>query len=344
MELNERKKKVLLAIIRDYISTAEPVGSRTISKKYELGVSPATIRNEMADLEESGLIEQPHTSAGRIPSDLGYRYYVDYLMQKEELTDAQKKVIWEKIKNTSLEIDSILRCAGQLLSDLTDYAAMITVQSIKEKSVIKHIQLISMTPELVMVVVVLDTGAVYHRIIKVPETVTQEELNHVSFVLNSKLSKLDLEYVKPTLIKDIYMELSRYKFFLDFILDLFQQGMSDSNKASRVYMGGIYNILGQPEFRDVERVRALLELLEKEEILTKILMENQNKELSVRIGVENTEEQMKECSIVAATYYLGDEAIGTIGVLGPTRMEYAKVVAVVEHLASVLNTVLSKLK
>lgn len=344
MELDDRKKKVLLAIIRDYISTAEPVGSRTISKKYEIGVSPATIRNEMADLEETGLIEQPHASAGRIPSDLGYRYYVDRLMQKEELTDRERKIIREKIKSASLELDNVLRCTSQLISELTKYTSMILVQSVKDEALIKYIQLVSMSQKLVMIVMVLDTGAVYHRIIEMPETIKQEELNCISSILNSKLAKLNLEHIRSTVIKEVYTEISKYKLFLDFILEAFRQDKSSSNETYKVYMGGIYNILSQPEFHDINRVKKILELIEREELLLEVLRLDDSEGLSIRIGIENPQEHMKECSIITATYYIGNKAIGSIGVLGPTRMEYAKVVAVVEYLSEVLNMAFSKLK
>lgn len=341
MKMDERKKKILLAIIQDYISTAEPVGSRTISRKYQLGVSPATIRNEMSDLEDLGLIEQPHTSAGRIPSDLGYRYYVDYLMQPEQLSTEQLRTIELSYQNKSQEIGKVINRTGQLLSKLTNYTSIVMSPQV-EQSKIKHIQLVSMAPNKAMVIVVMSTGAVYPHQIDIAESITQQDLDQVSNVLNANLSGLNAERIKLTLLNEIYMELSRYRDFVDITMELLQGGVNPSDEG-KIYLGGVYNILNQPEFHNIEKLKTLLSLLEQEKQLQQILMYEQEDGITVRIGVENSQQEIKDCTMITATYQVGNYMKGTIGVLGPTRMEYSKVITIVDHLSKILNYSLERL-
>lgn len=341
MKMDERKKKILLAIIQDYISTAEPVGSRTISRKYKLGVSPATIRNEMADLEDLGLIEQPHTSAGRIPSDLGYRYYVDYLMEPEKLTAEQLDIIERNYRDKSQEIGKIINRTGQLLSQLTNYTAIVmSPQGIKRE--VKHLQLVSLAPNKAMVIVVMNTGEVYPQQIDVAESITQQDLDQVSRVLNAKLAGTTAERIKLTLLNEIYLELSRYRDFVDVTLELLKSGTKSAYEG-KIYLGGLYNMLNQPEFHNIEKLKTLLSLLEQEHQLQKILTCNQDEGITVRIGVENQQQEINDCTMITATYQVGNYMKGTIGVLGPTRMEYSKVISIVDHLAKILNYSLEKI-
>lgn len=341
MKMDDRKQQVLLAIIQDYISTAEPVGSRTISRKYKLGVSSATIRNEMADLEDLGLIEQPHTSAGRVPSDLGYRYYVDYLMQPERLSAKQLEIIERSYRQKSNEIVKVINSTGQLLSQLTNYTSIVTSPQ-GERAEIKYIQLVSMAPGKAMVIVVMDTGAVYHHQIDVAEGIEQQDLEQTSMILNANLAGLAAERIKLTLLNEIYLELSRYREFVDVALELLQDSANPSPEG-KIYLGGVYNILNQPEFHNIEKLKTLLSLLEQEKQLQKILTHQQHEGLTVRIGVENKQQEINECTMITATYQVGDYMKGTIGVLGPTRMEYSKVITIVDHLSKNLNHSLEKL-
>ncbi|MBM7855706.1 heat-inducible transcriptional repressor [Desulfohalotomaculum tongense] len=343
MKMDDRKKKVLAAIIHDYIQTAEPVGSRTISRKYKLGVSPATIRNEMADLEELGLIEQPHTSAGRVPSDLGYRYYVDHLMEPEKLTPSEEELIKRSYEDKSQEIGKLIVRTGQLLSRLTNYTSMVMGPKRGRVAAIKHIQLVSMTPTKAMVIVVLDTGSVHHQLIDVAENITQADLDQVSKILNAKLSGLNMKRIKMTILSEIYLELAKYKSFMDAALELLQDHRGYDTE-DKIYLVGVYNILNQPEFHNIEKLKTLLSLLEQEKLLHEILVDKQSEGLTVRIGVENSCDQIKDCTMVTATYQIDDQIIGSIGVLGPTRMEYAKVITIVDHMAKVLNKTLEEMK
>jgi heat-inducible transcriptional repressor len=341
MKMDDRKKKILLAIIQDYISTAEPVGSRTISRKYNLGVSPATIRNEMADLEDLGLIEQPHTSAGRIPSDLGYRYYVDYLMQPEKLSTEQLQFINRNYADKAHEVGKVINRTGQLLSNLTKYTSIVMSPQMSQAK-IKHVQLVSMTPTMAIVIIVMDSGAVYHQQIEVAESINYQDLEQISRVLNAKLAGNNMESIKRTLLNEIYLELTRYRDFVDVALELMQNNLS-KHIEGKIYLGGVYNILNQPEFHNIEKLKTLLSLLEKESLLQEILMGKNDSGLSVRIGVENNQEAIKDCTMITATYHMGDQMQGTIGVLGPTRMEYSKAITIVEHLSKILNYTLEKI-
>ncbi|MFZ5646674.1 MAG: heat-inducible transcriptional repressor HrcA [Bacillota bacterium] len=342
MKMDARKQQVLLAIIMDYISTAEPVGSRTISRKFDLGVSPATIRNEMSDLEELGYIEQPHTSAGRIPSQKGYRYYVDFLMKKKDLTSQEEEIIRRGYEKKVRDIGQVVSRTSNILSQMTNYAAVVMTPR-TNLSTFKHIQLVLMSPGQSMVIVVLSTGTLQHSIIQVPEEVTQVDLDTISGVFNAKLQGLTIDKIKLTLIREIYYELSKHKNILDLAMHLIHQGLT-LNREDKVYMGGVFNILNQPEFKNIEKVKTLLGLLEQEELLRSLLEKNVPQEgLAVRIGTELNSEEVKDCSVVLATYHMDGKPAGTLGVLGPTRMDYAWVVSVVEHMTQNLSLTLEKM-
>jgi len=341
MKLDNRKQQVLMAIIQDFIATAEPVGSRTIARKYKLGVSPATIRNEMADLEDMGLIEQPHTSAGRVPSNLGYRYYVDNLMQRGELTKDEEDIIKNGYESKLKDIGQVIQGTGDMLSQLTNYAAVV-MTSQRGKTAFKHIQLIQMSEGQAMVVVVTETGAVHHRMIDIPESITAADLETISSVLNRKLQGRAMDDIRLTLIKEIYFELAKQKHILSKAMDLINEGLTLETE-DKIYLGGVFNILNQPEFHNVEKVKTLLSLLEQENLLHKLMSDVFNNDgIMVRIGGELSNEQMQECSLVIGTYGLDDEPMGSIGVLGPTRMDYARVVTIVEHMTRNLSLVLHR--
>jgi len=342
VKMDERKQKILLAIIKDYISTAEPVGSRTISRKYKLGVSPATIRNEMADLEEMGYIEQPHTSAGRIPSHLGYRYYVDCLMELEQLTEQEEGAIRRGYENKVREVGEVLNRTGRMLSQLTNYTALVQTPYLGQSSY-KHIQLVLMGPAQAILIVVMDTGAVHHQMMPVPENITQQDLYQISGVLNAKLQGRTMDSIRLTLIKEIYFELAKHRNILDLALELIQDRIT-SVSEDKIYLEGVFNILNQPEFHNIEKVKVLLSLLEQEDTLRDILeTPRDSRGITIKIGSENPRKEMQNCSMVTATYQVGDKILGTIGVLGPTRMDYARVVTVIDCMSRNLSRTLERL-
>lgn len=342
MKMDARKQQVLLAIITDFIATAEPVGSRTIARKYDLGVSPATIRNEMSDLEEMGYIEQPHTSAGRIPSQLGYRYYVDFLMKKKNLTSKEEETIRRGYVNKVRQIGEVITRTGEMLAQMTKFAAVIMTPR-PELSSFKRIQLVLMNPGQAMVIVVMNTGALQSNIIEIPEEVSQVDLDTISQVLNAKLNGLTIDKIKMTLLREIYFELSRHKNIVDLAMHLIQTGLA-VNREDKIYLGGIINILNQPEFHNIEKVKSLLSLLEQEELLRSLLESSDPGEgVAVRIGTEMMREEVKDCSMVVASYCIDGRPVGTLGVLGPTRMDYAWVVSVVEYMTRNMSETMEKM-
>lgn len=342
LQLNDRKQQILLAIITDYIDTAEPVGSRTIARKYGLGISPATIRNEMADLEEMGYIEQPHTSAGRIPSERGYRYYVDCLMQKEELSLEEEKLIRREYRSKVRDVGQVIQCTGQLLSQLTHYAAVVQTPKVGSGS-FKNVQLVEMGAGRAMLVAVMDNRMVQHRMIEVPVGITGSDLTTISAVLNAKLCGYTMESIRFTLIKEVYLELARYKHILDLVLEVLKYSLS-SEVEDKIYLGGLFNILSQPEFHKIEKLKTLLSLLEQESLLSDLMdAAPAGSGVTVRIGGEISYQGIQDCSMVTATYGVDGQPIGSLGVLGPIRMDYAKVVSVVEYMTRNLSYALERL-
>ncbi|WP_418790701.1 heat-inducible transcriptional repressor HrcA [Phosphitispora sp. TUW77] len=340
MTLDERKKKVLQAIIRDYINTAEPVGSRTIAKKYELGVSPATIRNEMADLEELGYIEQPHTSAGRVPSDKGYRYYVDCLMDKKTLSEHEEGIILSGYKAKVKDIGTVLRQTNSILSGITNYTSMVMGPQFT-KSNLRHVQLVPFDSNKALVLVVTDCGLVQNKILDLPQSVNEVDLQKITQVMNAKLQGISLDQIKLTLIKEIYYELSNHKHIFEAAMEMVQETLY-LNQEEKVYLAGTLNIFNQPEFRDLSRVRTLLSLLEQDKVLKEILNENNNAEtgISVTIGSENRVDGLRDCSTITATYQIDGRTVGSVGIIGPTRMDYEKAVCIIEFMTTHLSKIM----
>ncbi|HWJ03297.1 MAG TPA: heat-inducible transcriptional repressor HrcA [Verrucomicrobiae bacterium] len=340
MEMDERKRKVLQAIVLDYIATAEPVGSRTIARKFDLGVSSATIRNEMADLEDMGLIEQPHTSAGRIPSNSGYRYYVDCLMQKTSLSEKEKTVIEDIIFQKIKKIQGLVHETSRLLSQVTNLTSMVLTNQ-QGGGVFHQVHLLPYQPAKALMVVVKDGGAVENHIIDVAEGTTQEDLLRVSNLLNHRLKGLTHEHIKTKVLGELYSELARQKDLISMAMEVLKP-ILDSNDEDGLVLGGTINMLNQPEFKDVEKLKTVLKVLEEGQVLRKVLSRETGQGLTVRIGGENKLEEMQDCSIITAAYKLDGQTLGVIGVLGPTRMDYAKICSVVEFMTQNLSSVINR--
>lgn len=337
--MDGRKKQILHAVIKDYVDTAEPVGSRTIAKKYDLGISPATIRNEMSDLEELGYIRQPHTSAGRIPSNKGYRYYVDCLMdpKSEPVTAEEKAQIAEAFSNQAANIDSLLQESCKLLSRLTNYTAMV----IKPKQIIgnlEKINLVKVDSEHAVVVMTDSFGKVSHKIIAIPASITDEELLEMQTLLQKKLTGISLAQASNALMKEVAMQVLWHQQMLKKSMMLLEDLVSgNGNNAGNVFVNGALNLLNQPEFRDVDKVKDLLSALEVDDIVRQLIGGHNQPVLGgpatrVYIGDEIDTAGMDSCSVITTPYYIDGQEAGTIGVLGPTRMPYSKVISLVENI------------
>jgi len=342
MVLDNRKRRILQAIIDDYIDTAEPVGSRTIARKHELGLSSATIRNEMADLEEMGYLEQPHTSAGRIPSDKGYRFYVDELMQVKELTDEEIRSIEQAMEVRVSEIGQLIKLASAVMSRFTRYTSMAVTPNMK-KSLLKAVQVVPVETGKALVVVVTNTGMVKNFLIKISENMVSEDLIKVSNLLNDRFAGFAVEDIKQSSAKDMGNEIEVPR---EILLSVIEKviGCIKQIDAPEVFIDGVTNIFNYPEFRNVTKAREFLSTLDEKENLSKILSSTgSGNDVSVRIGTENILDEIKECSLLTATYSLGNTVIGSLGIIGPTRMEYPRVISSINYIRKKINKEISKL-
>ena len=340
--LDERKQRILQAIINDYVSTAEPIGSRTIARKYDLGVSPATIRNEMADLELLGYLEQLHTSSGRIPSAKGYRFYVDTLLSRPEISENDISMISSWYNAKVRRIEEVFQETARIISRMTHNISLVLAPQISQSS-FKYLQFLPMDERRVIVVIVTDGGFVENKMIDIPEDTTFEELQRVAEAINKRLAGVSLNSIKSSVLKEIGKSVVPDSSVFDAALAVIHNALT-IDKKERLYLGGTTQLLNQPEFRDVEKMRNILLMLEEEQLLCDILHAQDEDGIVVKIGHENKYSGIKDCSMVQATYRVDGQVVGTIAVLGPTRMEYGKVMALLEFMHSNLGKILNKYK
>lgn len=341
MVLSERKIKILQAIINDYINTAEPVGSRTIAKKYNLGVSSATIRNEMSDLEEMGLIIQPHSSSGRVPSVKGYRLYVDELMQYKKLDEHKIKILEEIIESSINKIDYLMKETAQALAELTNYTAITSKPGIS-KTKLKHMQLIPLDENSIILVSVTDTNVVQNHIINVAKSPSNETLLKLSEIINQHLVGLTIEQINLPVIQNLKNQLGNYNEILNPILECITDAVNRADETE-ISLSGAKNMLEYPEFNDVSKAKILFKTLEQKKILNEIVNTESIGKIQITIGDENGIDEIKECSIIKTTYTIGNAEIGTIGILGPTRMDYAQVVSMLSYINKNINEVIKRI-
>ena len=343
-ELSERKVKILDAVIRNYLETGEPVGSRTISKYTDLNLSSATIRNEMSDLEELGYIVQPHTSAGRIPSDKGYRFYVDHLMkEKEREVSEMKEFVIEKTE----KMEQMFKQVAKLLAANTNYATLVSAPSYHMNKV-KFIQLSAVNENQLLAVIVMNSNMVKNQIIDIEESLDNETLLKLNILLNTSLNGLSLQEINLGTIAKLKEQAGIHSSIVGDVLDTLAQTLSE-NEDLEIYTSGATNILKYPELSDTESVTNLLSTFEEKEELQHLVNESlsgggEETGIQVYIGDEAPIRTMKDCSVVTATYDLGEGVKGTIGIVGPKRMDYEKVVTNLKTLKSQLDGILKKSK
>lgn len=340
--LDERKVKILDAIIRNYLETGEPVGSRTISKYTDLNLSSATIRNEMADLEEMGYILQPHTSAGRIPSDKGYRFYVDHLMKEKdrEVTEMKEFVI-EKTQ----KMEKVLKQVAKLLANNTNYATMISAPAYHHNKV-KFIQLSHIDDHQILAVVVMNNNIVKNQVIQVEESLDNETILKLNILLNTALNGLSLQEINLGTISKLKEQAGIHSQVVSDVMDALAQALSE-NEDLQIYTSGATNILKYPELSASESATNLLAAFEEKEQLISLVNESLSGDetgtgIQVYIGNETPIQTMKDCSVVTATYELGDGIKGTIGIIGPKRMDYENVMDNLKTLRNQLDGMLRK--
>ena len=341
-ELNEREKSILRSIVQQFILTAAPVGSRYIVKKYDIGFSPATVRNIMSDLEESGFINHPHTSAGRVPTDKGYRFYVDSLMEIPSLNQAEKSII-KKSFNIDIEnTDDLLRLASKLMSQITRQIACVTYPKL-DRGVLQKIQLVSLSSTRLLIVLSIKSGLVKTITLEVKAEIKESQLTYVESLLNERLSGLTLDEIRKS-FKERFGDVSdEQKPIIRIFIDSVDKIFVDLKTDERVYVTGTRNVITQPEFENPEKFQSVIELIEDKDIIIHILEKREKSadDVFISIGKENKNIKLDEYSFVSKEYKFG-ETSGTLGIIGPKRMEYSKVVAIVDYIAKMLSDMLKQ--
>ena len=335
MELDERKKTILQAVIRNYLETGEPVGSRTISKYTDLNLSSATIRNEMADLEEMGYILQPHTSAGRIPSDKGYRFYVDALMQKERQVSEMQELLVERQE----KMETMLKQVAKVLAANTQYATMISAPTVKRNK-LKFIQLSRVDTNQLLAVIVIEGNIIKNNILPLKEELTDETLLKLNILLNTNLNGLSIDEINLGMIAVMKQQAGVHSDIVGEVIDAVGEAIR-ADEDLEIYTSGTNNIFRYPELADQQKASELINTFEEKQLLGELLQENQEDEggtgIQIYIGEEAPVRGMKDCSVVTATYELGGGMKGTIGIVGPKRMDYDKVVDTLRTIQSQLD-------
>lgn len=341
MELSERKVKILQAIIRNYLETGEPVGSRTISKYTDLNLSSATIRNEMSDLEEMGYILQPHTSAGRIPSDKGYRLYVDTMMEQK---DKELEELKEMMVQKEDKMDLLLKQVAKLLATNTNYASMITTPMIHTNK-LKFIQLSRVDVNQILAVVVIEGNVIKNNIIQTAEALDDETLLKLNILLNTHLNGLSLEEINLGMISSLKQQAGIHSDIVADVIDAIAESIH-AEEDLEIYTSGANNIFKYPELADNQKASEIINTFEEKQLLSELVQENladeNNTGIQVYIGNETPIQSMRDCSVVTATYELGEGMRGTIGIIGPKRMDYDKVVGALKTITHQLDELYKK--
>ncbi len=340
MELGDRKRKILQMIIEDYIMYAEPIGSRTIAKHTDMGFSSATVRNEMADLEEMGYLISPHTSSGRVPTDAGYRFYVNELMKSYDMATNDIVKLRRLFAAGVLQLDKLIRQASDVVSQLTSYTTVAVTPELKQ-SYVKRFEIVPVDSETALLVLITNEGIVKNQMINVKED--EISLRRLSAVLNERLTGLTIEEINLNIINEMSKSLGESSQILMPILEFVHQAISELD-GSEIYISGRQSILHHPEYYNIEKAREVLELLDdKQSLKTAIDKGAQSGGIKIFIGEENGKDKMKGTSIVTAKYTIGEKPIGKLGIVGPTRMNYAKVVSSLDFIAKSLDGIVDEL-
>ncbi|MBR0081594.1 MAG: heat-inducible transcription repressor HrcA [Clostridia bacterium] len=343
MELDERKLQILRAVIDEYILSASPVGSKSIRQSAELNWSPATIRNEMADLEALGYLAQPHTSAGRIPSDKAYRLYVDRMLERAALSE-QEQAILNRYYETRIDgIESVLRSTAQALSEITHYTAVVMMPDLAANR-LRHLQLVPLAEGKALSVIVTDAGVARDAIIDIPKDMTPDELESLSRTITQRCYNCRMTTVSDRLMREVGAELQSRGDFVKALLTRVEQ--SAQSGTNMVELSGARNMLRYPEYNDVEKATTFLATVEQRDELYRMLKKASDMEFTITIGSENEQRGLQDCSVVTATYRVNDMPFGTFGIIGPTRMDYNRVVNVLQgvqqNLAAILQSLLKE--
>ena len=341
--LENRKRKLLQAVIYHFVRTAKPVASQTIVDKYKLDLSSATVRNLLVDLEKEGYLTQPHTSAGRVPTDKGYRFYVDSLLEIQTLAAAEEDRIRKEYDARTKELEDLMVSTSRMLSDLSHCTGMVLSPRL-DSSLLRHLQLIPLGGSDILVVVVSQSGLIRHRVVTLSRPIPANRLSHISRLLSERLVGMPLTDVRTHILDHIEAaqrdETEMFAVAKELAQSAFDLGSSDGE----LYIEGRENIFSFPDFDDYDQLSGLLKMVEQKNQLMAILEKAMKKEgLSIRIGAENNRPEMRGVSLISSTYKMGDHTVGALGILGPRRMEYGRMIALVESFTRIVNQMLSRM-
>lgn len=338
--LTNRQLLILQLTVDDFIKSAQPIGSRQLSKKPEAPFSPATIRNEMADLEEMGYLEKTHTSSGRVPSEKGYRYYVDHLLTEEKLNKADSKQIRSIFQEKIVETEELIRKSANILSDLTNYTSILLGPD-SSMHAVKRFSVVPLDAKTAVAIIVTDNGRVENRLFNVPEGFTASDIEKMVNILNERLVGTPLIHLHQTLLEETKIILEKHIDDASALYASFQEAVSITPEE-RLYYGGKLNMMNQPEFNDIQKMKTFFDLIEQGTPAT-TFFENIRTGIAVRIGSENKHNAMEDFSVITATYSAGDSMTGSIAIVGPTRMDYGRVITLLDLLSSDLSRELTRL-
>ncbi len=338
----ERSRRVLEAVILEYIKGGVPVGSRAIAKKYSLSVSPATIRNVMADLEELGLLYQPHTSAGRVPTELGLRVYIDAILKIQQLSIADREQIRRSYRGGVSRVEGLLQETSKVLSSFSRQAGLVLTPRLSH-TVFKRIEFVRLRTSMVMTILVSQAGIVHNTVFEIKEDISQEELDKYGRYLNEMLQDLALHQVKARLLEEMQKEKVLFDRLLSKALELSQKALQEDIEDSELYIGGRTNLLDNPEFADVEQMRRIFNAFEEKSKIIDLLDKSMSAGgVNIFIGSESELLDMESVSFITSPYASGDEVLGTLGVIGPTRMDYSRIIPLVDYTAKLLSKMLEE--
>lgn len=331
--MDERKKKILQAVIDEYVNTAEPVSSAALVEKYGLNYSSATVRNELAELEKNGYLDKTHTSSGRVPSEKGYRFYVDELIKEDDISLEEMKYIQSKLSTKVNEIEDFAKIATSTLSEITHYTTVAIGPKV-ETQLIEEIKFVLLGTRMLMVVIVTDSGLVKETIIKYDEDITQSQVETLNNLFNSKLKGKPLSKIDKPMEEYI---LSEINYSIDVIKPIIDQINKIVDEAETIYLEGANKAFDLPEFKSLELAKNFVNVLDEKEVMLDILDSGMAKDINVYIGDENDKEELKDFSVVTFKHSIGDKELGTIGIIGPKRMNYSKVISVMKYISKKIS-------
>lgn len=331
--LSERKKKILQAIVEEYVETAEPVSSGSLLKKNHLNISSATIRNEMAELEQAGLLDKPHTSAGRVPSAQGYRYYVDQLLKEDNISLEEIEYIKSKLESRAMELEEVTKIVTNTLAEVTHYTSL-AIGPDNAQQVISEIKFVLLGSRILMAIILTDNGLIKETLIKFDEDITETQVQSINVIFNNKLRGMPLSEISKPMEEYIISEMKNE---INIIKSIVEQINKAILECQNVYLNGAKNILDMPEFNEIDKAKSFLDIVDKKEFIKSLEQEESVKDINVYIGDENGNEKLKDYSIVTFKHVVNGKDLGTIGIIGPTRMDYSKVISIMKYINKELN-------